>query len=110
MLLASLLPQPVKAEVAASMAKNHIAPELLLVRSAVGLVAKMAYERVDCRSLEQDGLEYVGEWLPHRGVKPLAPKSLASEDAPQGLSENRNVLGYIHSEVLNSVEVYRSQQ
>jgi hypothetical protein len=90
--LASLLPADIKSAVALSLSADRHAPGVLLVRSAVGLVARMAYERVESRALERAKMVFCGEWIPRRDATQLA--------CVGG--------GFIHGDLLNSIELYRA--
>lgn len=102
-LLASLLDQQVKSAVAAAVAAAPDGPQLLLARSAHGLVAKLAYHCVNSDQLAEH-LDYCGVWVPRRNPSDIHVK----EDADHHKEHPESgILGWIDSRVLNSIEVYQ---
>jgi hypothetical protein len=107
MLVASLVDGAAKLELARKLRSGEEpAPHTLLLRSAGGLCAELAYEAVDTHAVNDVRLPFCGESLPRGQVcigmdAQLAARSGITSD------ESSELLFIAHRHVLNSTEVYR---
>jgi len=118
-LVASLVEHDVKQRLAQRVSRDESAgPHSLLLRSATGLCAELAYEAVDTRRISSARLPFCGESLPRTQVWPTrrsGTREGTQEDAhthnaaiPDTATDTcSEVLVIAHRDVLNSTELYR---
>ena len=105
-MMASLVDHDAKASIAAQFSSDAGAPPLLIMRSATGLSAKLAYDPVPTERFGRSNLAYCGETLPATQV---AVNLDRTEAARQGVAcaVSPDVLAIAHPDVVNTTEVYR---
>lgn len=105
-MIASLVDAEAKARIAKQFGGDPNAPELLVMRSATGLAAKLAYDPVPTEAFSQGRLAYCGETLPatqintHMGRVEAIERGVVCAKSP-------DVLAVAHNDVVNTTEVYR---
>jgi len=105
-LIASLVDAKSKASIASQFMANSSAPELLVMRSATGLSAKLAYDPVSTETFSCDNLVYCGVTVPatqvatHLNRVEAAHRRVICAASP-------DVLAIAHPDVVNTTEVYR---
>ena len=105
-LIASLVDAESKVSIANQFMANSSAPELLLMRSATGLSAKLAYDSVPTETFSRGNLVYCGEAVPatqvatHLNRIEAACRQVACTSSP-------DVLAIAHPDVVNTTEIYR---
>jgi hypothetical protein len=105
-LIASLVDAESKASIANQLRANSSAPELLVMRSATGLSAKLAYDSVPTETFSRGKLVYCGETVPatqvavHLNRVEAAHRQVVCTSSP-------DVLAIAHSDVVNTTEIYR---
>lgn len=106
-IIASLVDRETKASIASQFSADPAAPPLLIMRSATGLSAKLAYDAVPTETFSRGLLAYCGETLP---APQVATHQSRSEAARQGNAHvaSPDVLAIAHPDVVNTTEVYRS--
>lgn len=104
--IASLVGQPAKTQLATQMSQVREARQTrLLLRSAKGLCAKLAYKAVETRAIQQSGLSLIGEVVP---VNHVTGGLDAHQVFPAKLGNGkRRILDVVPSTVLNSTELYQ---
>jgi hypothetical protein len=107
-LVASLVPHAAKLRLArAFSAADGCSTPALLVRSAQGLCAELAYEPVDTHEVGSASLPFCGESVPaHQVVDGLDPLRAAQRGATSPSS--RELVAIAHPSVLNTTELYRA--
>lgn len=105
-MVASLVDPDAKAAIAEHFDRDPAAPELLIMRSATGLSARLAYDAVPTEAFSRDGLAYCGETVP---ATQIATHLDQEEATRSGLActASANVLAIAHPDVVNTTEVYR---
>lgn len=105
-MMASLVDHDAKASIAAQFSSDADAPPLLIMRSATGLSAKLAYDPVPTETFGRSNLAYCGETLPATQVAIHLDRT---EAARQGVTcaASPDVLAIAHPDVVNTTEVYR---
>ena len=105
-MMASLVDHDAKASIAAQFSSDAGAPPLLIMRSAAGLSAKLAYDPVPTETFGRSNLAYCGETLPATQVAIHLDRT---EAARQGVTcaTSPDVLAIAHPDVVNTTEVYR---
>ena len=105
-MIASLVDQDAKISIAAQFSGNRGTPELLIMRSATGLSAKIAYDPVPTAMFGRGYLAYSGETVPatqvatHLDRVEAAQRHVACTTTP-------DLLAIAHPDVVNTTEVYR---
>ena len=103
---ASLIDPSAKASIAEHFRLDPCSPELLIMRSATGLSARLAYDALPTAAISQGALAYCGETLPatqvvtHLDRAEAARQNVACTSSP-------DVLAIAHPDVVNTTEVYR---
>lgn len=108
-MIASLVDPDAKAAIAEHFSRDPGAPELLIMRSATGLSARLAYDAISTEVLSRDGLAYCGESLPATQIT----THLDHEEAMRSsiaTAASQNVLAIAHPDVVNTTQVYRKAQ
>lgn len=103
--LASLLDADVKRQVAHGIGSSKDGPPLLLVRSAVGLVARLAYTTVAPGDLGQH-MAYCGEWVPRLSLTSMEPHENAERPTMSEGGVPLRVLGTVDGGILNTFQLY----
>lgn len=105
-MIASLVDHAAKASIADQFKSGQDAPEFLIMRSATGLSAKLAYGPVPTEAFSRSHLAYCGETLPAIQVATHLDRA---EAARQGVAcaASPDVLAIAHPDVVNTTEVYR---
>lgn len=105
-MIASLVDPDAKAAIAEHVGSDPDAPELLIMRSATGLSARLAYDAIPTEALNRDGLAYCGKTLPATQV---STKLDRREAIRRGVacSASPDVLAIAHPDVVNTTEIYR---
>ncbi len=105
-MIASLVDPSAKASIAEHFRRDPSAPDLLIMRSATGLSARLAYDALPTEAISQGALVYCGETLPatqvatHLDRAEAARRNVACTASP-------DVLAIAHPDVVNTTEVYR---
>lgn len=105
-MIASLVDQDAKARITAQFQCDPNAPNLLIMRSAIGLSAKLVYDAIPTKTFSQGNLAYCGETIPaaqvatHLDRIEAIQRKVASVTSP-------NILAIAHPDVVNTTEVYR---
>jgi hypothetical protein len=105
-MIASLVDHQAKASIAAQIGNDRSAPAELIMRSASGLSAKLAYDPVPTEIFSSNNLAYCGETQPATQVATHLDRE---EAASQGVAcaASPDVLAIAHPDVVNTTEVYR---
>ncbi len=107
-MIASLVDADAKASIAKQFS-SQVSPEFLIMRSAAGLSAKLAYDPVPTETVSRSLLAYCGETLPapqvatHLDRTEAILRRVASVASP-------DVLAIAHPDVVNTTEIYRKLQ
>jgi hypothetical protein len=110
-LIASLVDHGAKQQLArrlrhSATAEHATTPHTLLLRSAAGLCADLAYEAVDTHAINHLSLPFCGESMPRSQLWPgLEAASAASRGITTDTSSELLVIA--HRNVLNTTELYR---
>ena len=105
-MITSLVDPGAKASIADHISHDPGAPDLLIMRSATGLSARLAYDALPTETLSQGALAYCGEAQPatqvatHLDRAEAARRSIACAASP-------DILAIAHPDVVNTTEVYR---
>jgi hypothetical protein len=105
-MIASLVDPRAKARIADGIAAEPAAPDLLLVRSARGLAAALAYDPIDSERLGGLALAYCGEALPRTQIATHLDRVGAIREGRTSPA-SRDLLAIAHPDVVNSTELYR---
>ena len=109
-IVASLVDPEAKIRLAERLTKrvaDRSAVPLLILRSAIGMCARLAYRRAPREAVVASGLKYIGEVVPANHVLAnvdLDPATAKRFDVRS--SQARDLLGIVSASVLNSVEVF----
>ena len=105
-LIASLIDAGSKTLIARQFMADSSAPELLVIRSATGLCAKLAYDPVSTETFSCNNLVYCGGTVPatqvasHLNRVEAARRRVVCRASP-------DLLAIAHPDVVNTTEVYR---
>ena len=105
-IIASLVDRDAKASIAAQFSSDLCAPALLIMRSATGLSAKLAYDPVPTETLSRRQLAYCGETLPATQVATHLDRAEAARRGVACLA-SPDVLAIAHPDVVNTTEIYK---
>ena len=105
-MIASLLDPSAKASIADHFRRDASAPDLLIMRSATGLSARLAYDALPAETLSRGALAYCGETLPATQVVTHLDRI---EAACRGVActASPDILAVAHPDVVNTTETYR---
>ncbi len=105
-LIASLVDRETKARIAARLQQDPGAPDLLVMRSATGLGAKLAYDPIEATNVNRHKLAYCGETMPATHVTTHLDR-LEAINRGVACRQSPDVLAIAHPDVVNTTEVYR---
>lgn len=105
-MMASLVDHAAKASIAAQFSSEPRTPPLLIMRSATGLSARLAYDPVPTETFSRGHLAYCGETLPATQVATHQARVEAVRDGVVSKS-CPDVLAIAHPDVVNTTEIYR---
>lgn len=105
-MVASLVPGPAKAEIVRRMGEHEDAPELLIMRSACGLSARLLYDAVELDGAIGERFAYCGEALPAIHVATHLGRAEALREG-SSCTASRDLLAVAHPDVVNSTELHR---
>lgn len=105
-MIASLVDAESKASIAEQFASNGHAPQLLIMRSATGLSAKLAYDPIPTEAFCRGNLVYCGETVPATQV---ATHLNRFEAISRGVActASPDVLAIAHPDVVNTTEIFQ---
>lgn len=106
-MIASLVDHEAKASIAAQFSSDPGSPELLIMRSATGLSARLAYDPVPTEALCKGRLAYCGETLPATQVATHLERTEAVRRGVACMTSS-DLLAIAHADVVNTTEVYRT--
>ncbi|MGH1478022.1 MAG: hypothetical protein ACRBM6_04715 [Geminicoccales bacterium] len=105
-MIASLVDSTAKTTIADQVSRDPNAPDLLIMRSATGLSAKLAYDTIPTQVVSRRGLAYCGEALPATQVATRLDRIKAIRQGVACIT-SPDVLAIAHPDVVNTTEVYR---
>jgi hypothetical protein len=105
-MVASLVDHNAKTSIATQLCVDHGAPKLLIMRSATGLSAQLAYDPVPAEGFNRGNLVYCGETMP---ATQIAVHLDRIEAIRRGVAckESPDLLAIAHPDVVNTTEIYR---
>lgn len=104
-MIASLVSADAKTSIAEQFSIDDKAPELLIMRSATGLSARLAYDPVPTEALSQGRLAYCGETLPATQVATHLDRVEATR-RNVACTASPDILAIAHPDVVNTTEIY----
>lgn len=105
-MIASLVDPAAKSEIARQFRENSNAPELLIMRSATALSARLAYDPVNTEEISSISLAYCGETQPATQVATHLNRIDAINEGVI-CPDSRDLLATAHPDVVNTTEIYR---
>ncbi len=105
-MIASLVDAESKESIARQFMTNSYAPELLIMRSATGLSAKLAYDSVRTMDFCRGNLVYCGETVPATQISTHLDRAEAVR-RQVACTSTANVLAIAHPDIVNTTEIYR---
>ena len=105
-MIASLVDPSAKASIADHISRDPAAPDLLIMRSATGLSARLVYDALPTEALSQGTLAYCGETLPANQVA-IHLDRIEAAFQRVACATSPDVLAIAHPDVVNTTEVYR---
>lgn len=105
-MIASLVDAESKASIAEQFVSNRHAPQLLMMRSATGLSARLAYDPIPTETFCRGNLIYCGETMPATQVATHLDRIEAMRKGV-ACTESQDVLAIAHPDVVNTTEIFQ---